>query len=94
MAVRAVVVCVAAVGHALVVGPCGAVGVDGFGAVGHLAGRALGAVGLETAACLGADADAVAEFDVGDVGADADGFADDFVADAADCMAGWLVMGW
>jgi hypothetical protein len=44
---------------------------------------AVGAVLFETAACLGADADARALLDVLDVLADFDGFADDFVADDA-----------
>jgi hypothetical protein len=44
---------------------------------------AVGTVGLETAARLGADADTIAEGDVLDVGADADGLAYDFVTNAA-----------
>jgi hypothetical protein len=46
---------------------------------------AVGTVGFETAACLGADADALTLLDVRDVGADFDSFADDFVANDA----GW-----
>jgi len=47
---------------------------------------ALLAVGFQARASLGADADTVADLDAFfGFGADADGFADDFVADAA----GW-----
>lgn len=51
------------------------------------AGGAFFTIGFEARRILGADAYAVANFDVfGGVGADADGFADDFMADAD----GWV----
>jgi hypothetical protein len=62
------------------------VGADDFlTAVVFLSGGAFFTVALaaETGFALRADADAVADLDVRDLGADADGCADDFVADAA-----------
>lgn len=53
-----------------------------------LAVGALRAVVLSAAPCLGADTDTVADLDVLDVLAYADGFADDFVANAARCVPG------
>ena len=63
------------------------------GAVLLAAGAALFAVAFaaQTRFALGADADAVAEFDVAfSLGADADGDSDDFVADAAGVCRGAL----
>jgi hypothetical protein len=76
--------CVATITLTLVAGVHGAVCVDSATVAVVL--ETLGAVGavfLQTAACLSADADARALLDVLDVLADLDGFADDFVADDA-----------
>lgn len=62
------------------VGILGVVGVHELGAVVFV--LVLAEVALEAGPDLGADADAVADFEVLDVLADLDGFADDFVADA------------
>lgn len=86
MAVGPVVVRVAAVGFAFVVGVHRRVRVDQFArAVRFLVVGALGAVRLQARAGLCADADAVALFDVLHIGPDADGGADNFVAHDAGC---------
>lgn len=64
------------------------VGGDLAGAIVFETFGAFLAVWLEARTGLCADADAVADFDVLDVFADFDGFADDFVADAAGVF-GW-----
>jgi hypothetical protein len=82
--VRAVVCCVTAVRLTLIARVHGSIGVNSSTVAVVL--ETLGAVGavfLQTAACLSADADARALLDVLDVLADLDSFADDFVADDA-----------
>lgn len=74
--------CVPTVGLALVAWVDRAIGVnDTTMAVVLETLRAVWAIFLQTAARLGADADALALLDVGHVLTDFDGFADDFVAD-------------
>ena len=84
--IRALVVPVATEGTALVTRVVRVVGRHHRGAVVLLAGGALYTVGLEAAAGLGADADAVTHLDVLHVSAHPDGVTNDLVADAA----GWL----
>jgi hypothetical protein len=79
--------CVATITLALVAGIHRAVGVDSAAvAVVLEAVRAIGAVLLETAACLGADTDARALLDVLDVLSDLYGLANDLVANDAGCV--------
>ena len=86
--VRALVVRVAAEGLTLVARVQRVIRADEVRAVVLAAGGALWAVGGQARADLGADADAVADLDVLDVGADADGGAYDLVADAAGFFLG------
>lgn len=84
VAVGAVVVGVATVRLALVVGVDGAVCVDGaVAAVVLETGATVDAVGLQARASLGTDTDAVASLDVLHVAANTDGLADNLVADTA-----------
>jgi hypothetical protein len=86
VAVGAVVGSVSSVALALIAGVDGAVGVYSLAmAVVLNAVRAVGAVGLQTRACLRTNTDTVALLNVLDVLADLDGLSDDLVADDA----GW-----
>ena len=91
---RSVVVGVAAIRHALIVGERHCVGLDEGSTVIFTARGTLRAVRLQAAEGLGTNADAVANLDMPDVLAHLDGLADDLVANTACCGEGSLTSVW